>query len=159
MRVRDGTPGPGYRRLVSTTVPEPPQQPHAAAAPANKRRPWVWIVACTLLLVAAVALGIWALSLQGDLNDQKDKTAAAQSQAKSAQDDAQAAQDDLQSVSDQVDQLTKSLSDAGDQLAQGTAEAKKNAQDAIAGMQDSIDSMRDRAKTALDKLKAAAAQR
>ena len=36
--------------------------------PAQRHRHWGWIVVCLVLLLAVIGLGIWALSLQSDLD-------------------------------------------------------------------------------------------
>jgi septal ring factor EnvC (AmiA/AmiB activator) len=129
---------------MATTVPEPPHQPQAAP-PEAKGRPWIWIVLCTLLAVVAVVLAIWAISLNGDLNDEKDKNAAAQQQAA-------ATQQDVQAVSDQVNDLSKSVDDTTSAMQQAGENAQKSAQDAVGKMRDSIDSMKAKIQDALGKL-------
>ena len=46
----------------------------------KKKPPWVWIAVCSVLLVAVVGLGVWALSLQGDLDDANAQAATASEQ-------------------------------------------------------------------------------
>jgi len=138
---------------VSAGGPEPPQQPRPTRTPPpqepKKRRPWVWIVACTLLFVVALAVGIWALSLNGDLNDEKDTSAALEQQ--NAQ-----TQKDVQAVSDDVDQLGQTVSDAGDQLAQAGQDAQQGAEDAVSGVQDKLAELKARIQDALEQLKQSA---
>ena len=102
---RDAPPGPpGSPSAESApgTAPPPSTSMDAPEQPAGKRRPWAWIVVCVLLVIVAGGLVVWALSLQSDLNDQKDQTAAAEQQA--------------QDASAQVDDITQAVSDLGDQL-------------------------------------------
>ena len=80
-----------------------------------------------LLLLVAGGLAIWALGLQGDLDDQRDQTAQAQQQAEQAG-------KDVEALAGEVDQISQSVSDAGDQLSQTGADAEKNAQEALDGL-------------------------
>jgi peptidoglycan hydrolase CwlO-like protein len=140
---------------MTSTVPEPPHQPRPTVTGTpppeepKKRRPWAWIVACTLLFVVALAFGVWALSLNGNLNDEKDKSAALEQQ--NAQ-----TQEDVQAVSDEVDQLGQTVNDAGDQLAQAGQDAQQGAEDAISGVQGKLAELKARIQDALDKLKQSA---
>ena len=60
----------------------------------KKKPPWIWIAVCSVLLVAVVGLGVWALSLQSDLDDanaqatQTSEQVASESDELSAQIDA-----------------------------------------------------------------------
>ena len=128
---------------MTPTVPDPSQPPEAAQP--RKRHPWHWIVPCVLLFFVAVGLGIWAFSLQGDLDDERAHSAQVEQEA-------QATQDDVQAVSDQVDELSQSLSSAADELSSSTDQAAQNAQAALTDMQNSTQSLSDRAKSAKEKL-------
>jgi ElaB/YqjD/DUF883 family membrane-anchored ribosome-binding protein len=147
---------------MSMESPPPPSgsdelaQAPLASPPGKKHRPWGWITACVLLVLVAGGLTIWALGLQGDLDDQKDQTAKAQQQADDAGQQAEAANQEVQAVSDQVDQLSQSVTDATDQLAQQGADAEQNAQQALNGIQDQLGSLKDQAGQAVEKLRAAA---
>ena len=116
----------------------------ATAPPAAHRRPWGWIAVCALLVLVAVGLAIWALSLNSDLSDQRDQTAQAQQQAEQAS-------KEVESLSGQVDQLTQTVSDAGDQLSQAGADAQKNAQQTLSGVKTKLDSMKGEIQQAIDK--------
>jgi chromosome segregation ATPase len=109
--------------------------PQETAAPPRHGHPWGWITLCAVLVAGLVGVGIWALSLNSDLNDQKDATAKAQQQAK-------AAQDQVSSISSQVDDLSTKVSQASDQLKQAGADAQQNAQDAINSVQTDIDGVK-----------------
>jgi ElaB/YqjD/DUF883 family membrane-anchored ribosome-binding protein len=94
-----------------------------------KRRPWAWIAVCGVLALAVVGLTIWALSLNSDLDHQRDQTAAAQQQAEQAGNQAD-------QLSSQVDQLTQDVNNAIDeagQAAQGALADLKAKLSALAG--------------------------
>ena len=123
-----------------TTVPDsPPPGPGEDRTPPapEHHRPWGWIIACVLLVLVAGGLAIWALGLQGDLDDQRDQTAAAQQQADQAN-------EQLDSVSGQLDDLSQTVSDAIDQISQAGGEAQDNAESALDGLQDDLASIKDR---------------
>ena len=115
-----------------------PTSPLSPGTQPRHHRPWGWIGACVVLVLVAAGLAIWAVSLNGDLSDQKDQTAQAQQQAKTAQ-------DQVDSISGQVDDLTNTVNDASDQLSQ----AGDNAQSAV----DQVKTALDDAKTKLSGLK------
>lgn len=100
------------------------------------RRPWGWIAACVLLVLVAGGLAIWALSLQSDLDDQRDQTAAAQQQA-------QQSNDQVSALSDQVDEMSQTISDASDRLSQAGSNAQEEAQQALDGLKANLESLRD----------------
>jgi chromosome segregation ATPase len=117
----------------------PPAQEH--------HRPWGWIITCVLLLVIAAGLAVWAVSLNGDLNDQKDKTAQAQQQADQAK-------SQVDSISGQIDDLTTTVTDAADQLSQAGADAQANAQQVLDQAKTKLTSLKGGVQDAIDKLKA-----
>ena len=80
-----------------------------------------------LLVLVAGGLAIWALGLQGDLDDQRDQTAQAQQQAEQAG-------KDVEALAGEVDEISQAVSDIGDQLSQAGADAKENAQQALDGL-------------------------
>ena len=124
--------------------PDPPGVgPDATAPPPRHHRPWGWIAACILLLLVAGGLAIWALGLQGDLDDQRDQTAQAQQQADQAG-------KDVEALAGEVDQISQSVSDAGDQLSQAGADAEKNAQKALDGLGTKVDSLKGQVQKAID---------
>src|SRR5690242_19890813 len=106
----DGAPAP-----PATTPRDPVAGPDRAAE--TRRRPWAWIAACAVLALALVGATIWALSVQSDLNDQRDQTTAAQQQA--------------DKLSSQMDQLTKDVNDALAQAGQAGAAARESLQGAL----------------------------
>jgi peptidoglycan hydrolase CwlO-like protein len=75
------------------------------------------IILCIVLVVVAAGLAIWALSLNSDLNAQKDKTAAAQQQADTAN-------SEIDSLAQQVDDISQSLQDAGGTAQQALEDLK-----------------------------------
>ena len=112
---------------MSTTAPQP-----AATQPAKKHHPWGWIATCIVLVLVAGGLAIWALSLNGDLNDQKDKTAQAQQ-------DAQQANQQVQDISNQVADLSQTISAAGDDAQTAIDDAKAKLTTLIAQIKDAIE--------------------
>ena len=93
-----------------------------------------------MLLLVALGVGIWAVSLNGDLSDQKDATAQAQQQAADAQ-------QQVETVSGQVDDLTKQVGDASDQIDQ----AGSAAQDTVDGIKDKLTTLGGQIKDAIAK--------
>jgi peptidoglycan hydrolase CwlO-like protein len=84
---------------------------------------------CAVLVIVAGGLVVWALSLQSDLNDQKDQTAAAEQQA--------------QDASAQVDDINQAVSDLGDQLQQAGGEAQGKIQQAVDALKAKLADLRD----------------
>ena len=123
----DSAPG-----TAGDTAPPPSTGMGAPEQPAEKRRPWAWIVGCALLVIVAGGLVVWALSLQSDLNDQKDQTAAAEQQA--------------QDASAQVDDINQSVSDLGDQLQQAGEDAQGNIQQAMDALKAKLAALGDQLK-------------
>jgi peptidoglycan hydrolase CwlO-like protein len=117
--------------------------PPSAIPPPGHHRPWGWIVACVLLLLVAGGLAIWALGLQGDLDDQRDQTAQAQQEADQAS-------QDVEALAGEVDQISQSVSDAGDQLSQAGADAEKNTQEALDGLGTQVESLKGKVKKAAE---------
>ena len=115
----------------------------ATAPPPGHHRPWGWIAACVLLLLVAGGLAIWALGLQGDLDDQRDQTAQAQQEADQAS-------KDVEALAGQVDEISQSVSDAGDQLSQAGADAENNAQQALDGLGTKVESLKGQVQEAMD---------
>ncbi len=81
-------------------------------------------------------LGIWAFSLNSDLDQQRDATAQAQQEADAANKQA----DDLSS---QLDDLAQSASDAGDQIAQAGDDARNSFQSALADLNSKLSALAD----------------
>src|SRR4051812_23932583 len=139
----DGLPAaPGEPTRAASVVPTPVPSAGAPLPPdplagrdqptEPRRRPWGWIVVCALLAVVAVGVTIWALSLNSDLNDQRDQTAAAQQQANKA--------------SSEVDQLTSDVNDALDQAGQAGAAAKDELQRALADLKAGLGALAEESK-------------
>src|SRR5437764_11821141 len=70
-----------------SAAPGPPTEP--------RHRPWAWIAVCAVLVLAVAGVTIWAVSLQSDLDQQRDETAAAQQQAEQAGNQADKVSSDL----------------------------------------------------------------
>jgi peptidoglycan hydrolase CwlO-like protein len=130
---------------MATSSEQPPVGPGGVPAPppARHHRPWGWIVACVLLVLVAGGLGIWALGLNSDLNDQRDQTAQAQEQADQAG-------KDVEALSSEVDQISQSVSDAGDQLSQTGADVQKNTKAALDGLGTQLQSLKGDVQKAAD---------
>ena len=104
-----------------------PATPPAAGPQPTRHRPWGWIIVCGLLVIIAVGLGIWALGLSSDLDDQEDQTAQAQQQADQAN-------EQLDEVSQSVDDAADNLAQAGDDAEQALAELRSK----LAAIKDQI---------------------
>jgi peptidoglycan hydrolase CwlO-like protein len=126
-----------------TTAPDQPPISGEDRAPpaAEHHRPWGWIVACVLLVLVAGGLAVWALGLQGDLDDQRDQTAEAQQQADQAN-------EQLDALSGQLDDLSQTVSDASDELSQAGGDAQQNVQEALDGLRNDLSSVKDRIEQA-----------
>jgi uncharacterized protein HemX len=116
---------------------------NAPPPPSTHHRPWGWIVACVLLLLVAVGLAIWALSLNSDLDTQRAQTAKAQQQAEQAG-------KDVEALSAEVDQISQSVSDAGQQLKQAGADAQQNAQQTLDGVGTKVESLKGQVQKAVN---------
>jgi uncharacterized protein YoxC len=114
-----------------------------APPPAQHHRPWVWITACALLVLVAGGLGIWALSLHSDLDEQSNQTAQAQQQADQAN-------QEVESLSNEVDQISQTVSDAGDQLSEAGDDAQQDVEQSLAGLETKLDSMKGDLQKAID---------
>ena len=125
----------------------------------DPHRPTGWIVATVVLLLAAIGLGAWALSVRAD-NQDKDAKIAAQEQQLAEQ---QGVTGDLREAAGNAAQdVQDALSGLGDQLDQieGTANAtQQDVQDAISQAEDAADAARSRVEDAggeVDRLRAEA---
>src|SRR3954469_6162071 len=116
-RNRDQSPGSGL--------------PQATAGEPSAHRPWGWIAACAVMVLVAAGLALWALSLNSDLDQQRDETAKAQQQAAHAQQQADG-------LSSQVEDLTQGVNEAADELAQAGSDAKENAAGALADLESKL---------------------
>ena len=124
--------------------PADPAQDGVAQPAARHHRPWGWITASVVLLLVAVGLGIWALSLHSELGDQRDETAQAQQQAEQAN-------QEVEALSTEVDQISQTVSNAGEQLSQAGADAQQKAQQSIAGLETKLQSLKGEIQNAIDK--------
>ena len=115
----------------------------AAASPQQprKHRPWGWIAVCALLVIVAAGLGVWALGLQSDLDDQKGQTAQGQQ-------DAEQASSQVSALQGQLDQISQGVSDASDQLAHAGEDAQQHARDALTGLQERLADLREQIQQA-----------
>ena len=136
-RSGDGTPTANFENRLMTSPPLPPDASTGVPAPAPpaRHRPWGWIAACVLLVIAAGGLAIWAFSLQSDLDDQRAQTDQAQQQA-------QQASEQVDSLSGQVDEISQTVDETSDQLAQSGADARQTAQEALDGLKTKLESVK-----------------
>ncbi len=116
---------------------------NGGVAPPARHRPWGWIAACVLLVLIAGGLTIWALGLQGDLDDQRDQTAQAQQEAEQAG-------NDVEALAGQVDEISQAVSDAGDQLSQAGADAEQNVQQALDELGPKLESLKGQVAEAVE---------
>jgi peptidoglycan hydrolase CwlO-like protein len=126
-----------YRPAMATSSEPPPES--------ARHPPWGWIGLCVLLAVVAAGLAIWALGLQGDLDDEREQSAQAQQQLDEAN-------DDVSSLSEQVDELRQSVSDVSDQIGQAGADVQQNAQQALDDLRNNIASLEERARDAIEQI-------
>ncbi len=147
------------RRLAITAITAVAQDPDAIAtsawttlndqrspstpAPAKGHRPWGWITACALLVIAVGGLAIWAVVLRSDLDDQRDQTAQAQQQAEQATKESE-------SLSGQIDAISQAVTDAGAQLSQAGAEAQQSAQTTLDGVKTKLESVKGQVEKAVE---------
>src|SRR3954454_8898420 len=113
---------PVYATLEPSPTPRGPVKHH---------RPWGWIVVCTVLVLVAGGLAVWALGLNSDLSDQQDQTAQAQQQA-------QKATDEVNSLSAEVDDISQSVDQASQDLSQAGQDAQDNAQQTLDGLKGKL---------------------
>ena len=88
-----------------TTSPRPPDdevggQPSTAPATTtgSKKRPIVWMVVTGVAVVAAIGLGVWAVNVHSDLEDQKAATQAAEAEAAAQAEAAAAAAAEIEQI-------------------------------------------------------------
>jgi septal ring factor EnvC (AmiA/AmiB activator) len=134
---------------MTQTTPDPTDRAQTAPPTQGKRHPWHWIIPCVVLAAAAIGLGIWALSLRSDLNDQKSANATLQHENA-------ATKEDLESVSSQVDSLEQTVNTVSQELSQQGANTQKAVEDAIASAQNTLKSLQTKAHDAVSKITEAA---
>ena len=93
-------------------------------------------------MIVAAGLGVWALGLQSDLDDQKGQTAQAQQ-------DAEQASSQVSALQGQLDQISQGVSDASDQLAHAGEDAQQHARDALTGLQERLADLREQIQQGL----------
>jgi len=124
-------------------------------APAARKPPWGWIAVAGLLAAAVVGLGIYAVSLNSDLDDANAKIASQQAQIDKAQgtgaDVAAAAKSAYDALSaklgaaqEDANQVVEQASDSLDQAEQAAADAKGTGEE----LQKDADAARAKAETA-----------
>src|SRR6476619_4401087 len=101
--------------MTADDSPVPP--PDAPAAPTKSRPLWPWITASVVLLVVALGLGVWALGMQGDLDD-------ANAQAEQAQQANEEVVQESEDLTQQVDDLTNMVNENSDRLDQALSDAQ-----------------------------------
>lgn len=106
----------------ATAPPEPPTP--SESAPSGKQRPTLWIVLTGLFAAAAIGLGIWAGTLQADINDKDDQIAALQQTVSENQREATAADEEaaakIAALEQQVADLEATVANQ-QQAAEGSA--------------------------------------
>ena len=133
---------------VSATPPddEVRAQPSTATATTNgkKKRPILWMVITGIAVVAAIGLGIWAVTVYSDLQDQKDATQAAEAQAAAQAEAAAAAASEVEKInaSNQVFVVSNEDVAAAQQAVDEANAAAAEASNAVSAAQDEASKLR-----------------
>ena len=135
---------------ATTSQQAPPGSDATRDAEPRHKRPWGWIAIASLLAATTIGLGIWALGLNGDLDDAEATVAAQEQQIGDAKETGQGALDvakqafddvtkQVQATEQQAADNEQAVEDAAAQLdqaeqkateAEGTADEAKSQADA-----------------------------
>ena len=131
----------------------------SAAEPERPRHPArKWVVATIVFALAAIGLGIWAFTLQSDVDDKDAQIAAQRQQLEQQQDAAGQLQQAAGGLAEDLQQGMSALGDELDQL-QGAADAsQEQTQEAIEQAEQAAADASDRAEAAEDDVEQARAE-
>lgn len=140
-----------YPTPPDADVPGPPTTESAATASTGRKRPIVWMVLTGIAVVAAIGLGVWAVQVHSDLEDQKAATQAAEAQAAAQQEAAAAAAAEVEKINadnevyvvsnEDVAKAESEVAAAEEAVAQANAAAAE-ASSAVAAAQDEASKLR-----------------
>src|SRR3954451_7366839 len=122
---------PGAASVSQAPVYATQESSLTPAGPVTHHRPWGWIAVCSVLVLIAGGLTVWALGLNSDLSDQKDQTAQAQQQAQNAT-------DEVDNLSAEVDDISQSVDQASQDLSQAGQDAQNNAEQTLNGLKGKL---------------------
>lgn len=121
-------------------------QPSTANAPTNgkKKRPIWWMVIAGIAVLAAIGVGVWAVTVYSDLQDQKDATQAAEAQAAAQAEAAAAAAAEVEkiSASNQVFVVSNEDVAAAQKAVDEANAAAAEASNAVSAAQDEASKLR-----------------
>ena len=134
-----------------------------AAPPKPRKRPWGWLAITGLLAACVVALGIYAINLNSDLDDANAQIAAQQKQIAAQQEQIDQAEDtsavSVAAAKAAYDDLTAQLGVAqqsGSQAVEQAAEQLNQAEQAAADAKETADELQTQADAAQAKAENAA---
>jgi TolA-binding protein len=113
-------------------APTEPLPPAPAEDEAGRKKPTVWIVLTCLFAAAAIGLGIWAGTLQADLNDKDDEIAALERQVRDAGSNDEEAASQIADLEQQVAELEATVEEQQAALEGSSAETEQALKDAQA---------------------------
>jgi len=123
----------------------------SGAATTGKKRPIVWMVLTGIAVLAAIGLGVWALNVHSDLEDQTAATEAAEAQAAAQAEAAAAAAAEVEKIAasneifvvsnEDVAQAESDVAAAEEAVAQANAAAAE-ASSAVSAAQDEASQLR-----------------
>lgn len=116
---------------------EPPVEKSGQPS-SSKRGARAWIVATIVLAVAAVGLGVWALSLRSDVDDKDAEIAAQQQQLEEQKGVAEDLQKAAGGIAQNVQQATRDLAKQLEEVQGTTAATQQQTQQAIQRAEDAV---------------------
>lgn len=142
---------------ASSTPPDdeirsrPPTEGAANPTTGGRKRPVVWMVIAGVAILAAIGLGVWAVKVHSDLEDQKAATQAAEAQAAAQAEAAAAAAAEVEKINasnevyvvsnEDVAQAESDVAAAQEAVDQANAAAEE-ASNAVSAAQDEASKLR-----------------
>ena len=125
-------------------VPGRPTTEGAANATTSgkKKRPILWMVVAGVAILAAIGLGVWAVKVHSDLEDQKTATQAAEAQAAAQADAAAAAEVEKINASNEVFVVSNEDVTAAEEAVADANAAADEANSAVSAAQDEASKQR-----------------